>query len=756
MPVLNFLARCGVHGASTPRLRAVARGNHVCNQLCVCTCVAEPNAMNAAAATLPSAAAQAAGVWKPAVHTPSGRRYWWNTATRETQWDNGGSSGSAATTPPAKSAGPVSHVATATAATQPQADQGPWKAFTAPNGRTFYHNAATGVRTWSLPVDASPASARKADSASPSVSVRTSTIGGGAGAGTDSGNASAATSTAAWREAKAPDGRVFYWNPATRERSWTKPTSASPAAAKASAERNAGRGHDAAPAEGWNVATLRDGRKYYWNRDTGERRWKLPAVAGASHWKEAVADNGRAFLYNTSTGQRRWKDPSDGTAQSRSATSVASGTDALGPGVGGAAGTQAPSTAQQRSFGSTVVAAQARAATPDHPLTTTRGEHAVDTRRAGLHVRIGPAADSAGAGAHNARDRWNTAARKWKRLVAPDGRPYWADDTGTTTWTEPGTTTESPPQGDESYWFPTLSQDRKTYYVNVQTRETTWTLPDNVVVVEAVDDPSRSTPGTPIAPFVGDLPGDPISSRRPSFIAKRGKKVRTLSEVELASMIEDLMELHRASTHSTSPNRRQSTGSVHTPGLAGVAEVEPGSEGAAHHASEHPWTVLRDAASRGLYFYCSATGASEWVLPSDVDASRLELSSQQQLLRTSAGVEYVYDEVLETTAWLRAEGGEEAHATESAGSAPEVESAALAWSQYKDTSGRPFYYNRVTGESVWEAPLDFIANPAVKCVAGVAVACCFVLTTLVPCLRQRHAVGRNHLPTHSTLHRDSQ
>lgn len=81
-----------------------------------------------------------------------------------------------------------------------------------------------------------------------------------------------------WKETKAPDGRTYYYNAKTRATSWEKPAEmemngAAPPTGPASQLTPAH--HD----EGWADAKAPDGRTYYYNKHTNETKWELPPIA---------------------------------------------------------------------------------------------------------------------------------------------------------------------------------------------------------------------------------------------------------------------------------------------------------------------------------------------------------------------------------------------------------------------------------------------------------------------------------------------
>lgn len=70
---------------------------------------------------------------------------------------------------------------------------------------------------------------------------------------------------AVWQEAKAPDGRTYFYNPVTRETSWSKPDAMMTPLERALANQP------------WKEYSTPDGRKYYSNSQTKETVWDVPA-----------------------------------------------------------------------------------------------------------------------------------------------------------------------------------------------------------------------------------------------------------------------------------------------------------------------------------------------------------------------------------------------------------------------------------------------------------------------------------------------
>lgn len=87
-----------------------------------------------------------------------------------------------------------------------------------------------------------------------------------------------------WVQTKTSDGRVFFYNAVTRERSWSRPpatTTTTTTATIAAAEDDdtgsgSGTGSDERLPSGWAAYVDVRGREYYANKQTGERSWQRP------------------------------------------------------------------------------------------------------------------------------------------------------------------------------------------------------------------------------------------------------------------------------------------------------------------------------------------------------------------------------------------------------------------------------------------------------------------------------------------------
>ena len=74
-----------------------------------------------------------------------------------------------------------------------------------------------------------------------------------------------------WQEARAPDGRAYFYNTQTKETSWQKPAELMTPIERALAKQP------------WREHTAPDGRKYYAHAETKQTVWEMPAP-----YKEAL------------------------------------------------------------------------------------------------------------------------------------------------------------------------------------------------------------------------------------------------------------------------------------------------------------------------------------------------------------------------------------------------------------------------------------------------------------------------------------
>lgn len=71
---------------------------------------------------------------------------------------------------------------------------------------------------------------------------------------------------ATWQEHRTPDGRNYYYNPATKVTQWTKPEEMMSPAERALANQP------------WKEYTAEGGRKYWYNTETKQSSWEMPEV----------------------------------------------------------------------------------------------------------------------------------------------------------------------------------------------------------------------------------------------------------------------------------------------------------------------------------------------------------------------------------------------------------------------------------------------------------------------------------------------
>eukprot|EP01031_Cornospumella_fuschlensis_P029760 gene29760-35935_t len=145
-----------------------------------------------------------------------------------------------------------------------------------------------------------------------------------------------------------------------------------------------------------------------------------------------------------------------------------------------------------------------------------------------------------------------------------------------------------------------------------------------------------------------------------------------------------------------------------------------------------PWDAVLDESSQQTYYYNTDTGEVSWDLPEGVVISKdtadnqppvAQITSWREVVDESSGATYYYNEATGDTSWEKPEGFVE-QAVESAAqndSAAVPEHTESEWEEvYDESYGKSYYVNKLTGETSWEKPVDFIAasshaeaNPAV-------------------------------------------
>ncbi|KIW36960.1 hypothetical protein, variant 1 [Exophiala oligosperma] len=108
---------------------------------------------------------------------------------------------------------------------------------------------------------------------------------------------------AQWQEARAPDGRTYYYNAVTKETTWTKPAEIMTPLEKALASQP------------WKEYSTPEGRKYYYNPESKQTVWEMPA-----EYREALssvqlppkpAQPAPAFVAGGSTALTSYSTPRD-------------------------------------------------------------------------------------------------------------------------------------------------------------------------------------------------------------------------------------------------------------------------------------------------------------------------------------------------------------------------------------------------------------------------------------------------------------
>lgn len=185
-------------------------------------------------------------------------------------------------------------------------------------------------------VDAPPHSESLSASASPSASSASSPV----------APAFSLNTAGVWKQATAPDGRVYYYNSATKETSWTVPAgmtsaAAAPAAPAPSAPAVAAAAAAAAPVAPARAASPAPAPAAPARSTAPAPTAPAPTPARAApaapaapvhdnggllpNWREAKDDNGRTYYYNALTRTTQWDPPlANPSASMSKSTSIAS------------------------------------------------------------------------------------------------------------------------------------------------------------------------------------------------------------------------------------------------------------------------------------------------------------------------------------------------------------------------------------------------------------------------------------------------
>lgn len=214
----------------------------------------------------------------------------------------------------------------------PGAEAGEWKAHVAPGeharaGRTFWVNKATGQKRWDNP------GAPGAEAPAPAPF---------AGVGSTSG-APAANATTVWEAVRASNGRVFWYDRSSKQKTWERPEGAPDAPDEPAAS---------APSD-WKMFTSdkpgKEGQKWWYNTRTKEKSWERPkgvveedqnappasinqpeeygqSAPAAPHtmtappytsepaaqpqeWTQHTTAGGKVFYYSTANKEKTWDKP---------------------------------------------------------------------------------------------------------------------------------------------------------------------------------------------------------------------------------------------------------------------------------------------------------------------------------------------------------------------------------------------------------------------------------------------------------------
>ena len=91
-----------------------------------------------------------------------------------------------------------------------------------------------------------------------------------------------------WSEARNPQGRVYYYNTVSKATQWTKPvelmTPAEVSKARMLTRSELTKCQRALASQPWQEYTTKEGRKYWYNKETKQSSWEMPGL-----YKDALA-----------------------------------------------------------------------------------------------------------------------------------------------------------------------------------------------------------------------------------------------------------------------------------------------------------------------------------------------------------------------------------------------------------------------------------------------------------------------------------